>query len=246
MALQSPTTALSPNRTAHRHPPNPVGDFPALVTHDSIAARTGSNHLTYAARVAASPMTEATDIILPIGTERTSPTKPTQTRLFGRDGTMIGRSENNDLEAILSHDPDDTSKDESVSVSSKDGIHLQHQSHWHRLQQTEQPPIPFQYPLPYGSHAQQPTFIEGVAGYLKKQQDELSLRHAEDLAAGRAQPSGEGGFHPPPGPTDPTNTTVFVGGLHHNVTEPELFRFFQPFGQISYVCLSPLSRSMRS
>ena len=90
-------------------------------------------------------------------------------------------------------------------------------------------------PSSYWTQLEQQNYTEEIARYFKTQQDELALRHAEDLAAGRAQPSGEGGFHPPPGPSDPANTTVFVGGLHHNVTEPELYKFFQPFGQISYV-----------
>jgi RNA recognition motif-containing protein len=35
--------------------------------------------------------------------------------------------------------------------------------------------------------------------------------------------------------TDPNNTTVFVGGLASSVSEDELRRFFQPFGDITYV-----------
>lgn len=36
-------------------------------------------------------------------------------------------------------------------------------------------------------------------------------------------------------PTDPNNTTVFVGGLSSPVTEEELAHYFSPFGQVSYV-----------
>ncbi|KAI7892040.1 uncharacterized protein EV154DRAFT_506124 [Mucor mucedo] len=40
-------------------------------------------------------------------------------------------------------------------------------------------------------------------------------------------------------PTDPTNTTVFVGGLSSPVTEEELQYIFSPFGEISYVKIPP-------
>ena len=40
-------------------------------------------------------------------------------------------------------------------------------------------------------------------------------------------------------PTDPTNTTVFVGGLSSPVTEDELRRYFSPFGDIVYVKIPP-------
>ncbi|CAO3646786.1 unnamed protein product [Mucor hiemalis] len=36
-------------------------------------------------------------------------------------------------------------------------------------------------------------------------------------------------------PTDPNNTTVFVGGLSSPVTEEELGHYFSPFGEVSYV-----------
>ncbi|KAL4880084.1 hypothetical protein BJY04DRAFT_219614 [Aspergillus karnatakaensis] len=39
--------------------------------------------------------------------------------------------------------------------------------------------------------------------------------------------------------TDPNNTTVFVGGLSGYVTEDELRSFFQGFGEITYVKISP-------
>ncbi|KAG2222341.1 hypothetical protein INT45_009814 [Circinella minor] len=40
-------------------------------------------------------------------------------------------------------------------------------------------------------------------------------------------------------PTDPSNTTVFVGGLSSPVTEDELRRYFTPFGDIVYVKIPP-------
>ncbi|KAI9258792.1 hypothetical protein BDA99DRAFT_101452 [Phascolomyces articulosus] len=40
-------------------------------------------------------------------------------------------------------------------------------------------------------------------------------------------------------PTDPSNTTVFVGGLSSPVTEEELRRYFAPFGDIVYVKIPP-------
>jgi RNA recognition motif-containing protein len=36
-------------------------------------------------------------------------------------------------------------------------------------------------------------------------------------------------------PTDPNNTTVFIGGLSSPVTEEELYRYFNSFGEIQYV-----------
>lgn len=36
-------------------------------------------------------------------------------------------------------------------------------------------------------------------------------------------------------PTDPNNTTVFVGGLSSPVSEEELGHYFAPFGEVSYV-----------
>lgn len=39
--------------------------------------------------------------------------------------------------------------------------------------------------------------------------------------------------------TDPTNTTVFVGGLSSPVTEDELRQYFAPFGDIVYVKIPP-------
>lgn len=40
---------------------------------------------------------------------------------------------------------------------------------------------------------------------------------------------------PPVDLSDPTNTTVFIGGLDPTVTESDLKRFFSPFGDIVYV-----------
>lgn len=40
-------------------------------------------------------------------------------------------------------------------------------------------------------------------------------------------------------PTDPSNTTVFVGGLSSPVTEDELRSCFAPFGEIVYVKIPP-------
>ncbi|KAI8088294.1 hypothetical protein BDF21DRAFT_450017 [Thamnidium elegans] len=40
-------------------------------------------------------------------------------------------------------------------------------------------------------------------------------------------------------PTDPNNTTVFVGGLSSPVTEEELGQHFAPFGEVSYVKIPP-------
>ncbi|TPX41134.1 hypothetical protein SeLEV6574_g06236 [Synchytrium endobioticum] len=39
--------------------------------------------------------------------------------------------------------------------------------------------------------------------------------------------------------TDPTNTTVFVGGLSSNVTEDDLRTYFGPFGEIQYTKIPP-------
>lgn len=51
------------------------------------------------------------------------------------------------------------------------------------------------------------------------------------------------GFYGTPQPinqfTDPNNTTVFVGGLSSSVSEEELRRYFQPFGDIVYVKIPP-------
>ncbi|KAI7903282.1 uncharacterized protein BX663DRAFT_551578 [Cokeromyces recurvatus] len=40
-------------------------------------------------------------------------------------------------------------------------------------------------------------------------------------------------------PTDPNNTTVFVGGLLSPITEQELAQYFAPFGDIVYVKIPP-------
>jgi RNA recognition motif-containing protein len=40
-------------------------------------------------------------------------------------------------------------------------------------------------------------------------------------------------------PTDPNNTTVFVGGLSSPVSEEELGHYFSPFGEVSYVKIPP-------
>lgn len=40
-------------------------------------------------------------------------------------------------------------------------------------------------------------------------------------------------------PTDPNNTTVFVGGLSSPVTEEELGHYFAPFGDVTYVKIPP-------
>jgi RNA recognition motif-containing protein len=40
-------------------------------------------------------------------------------------------------------------------------------------------------------------------------------------------------------PTDPNNTTVFVGGLSSPVTEEELGQYFAPFGDVTYVKIPP-------
>jgi RNA recognition motif-containing protein len=40
-------------------------------------------------------------------------------------------------------------------------------------------------------------------------------------------------------PTDPNNTTVFVGGLSCPVTEEELAHYFAPFGDVTYVKIPP-------
>ncbi|GAN05996.1 mRNA binding post-transcriptional regulator [Mucor ambiguus] len=40
-------------------------------------------------------------------------------------------------------------------------------------------------------------------------------------------------------PTDPNNTTVFVGGLSSPVTEEELGQYFAPFGEVTYVKIPP-------
>lgn len=39
--------------------------------------------------------------------------------------------------------------------------------------------------------------------------------------------------------TDPSNTTVFVGGLSSPVSEDELLQIFSPFGEVSYVKIPP-------
>lgn len=40
-------------------------------------------------------------------------------------------------------------------------------------------------------------------------------------------------------PTNPNNTTVFVGGLSSPVSEEELRHYFSPFGEVSYVKIPP-------
>ncbi|KAG7881783.1 hypothetical protein KL905_000731 [Ogataea polymorpha] len=44
---------------------------------------------------------------------------------------------------------------------------------------------------------------------------------------------------PPPAYSDPTNTTVFVGGLSNNITEATLLSIFEPYGQIVHVKVPP-------
>uniref|UniRef100_A0A060T2H8 ARAD1A08470p n=1 Tax=Blastobotrys adeninivorans TaxID=409370 RepID=A0A060T2H8_BLAAD len=61
--------------------------------------------------------------------------------------------------------------------------------------------------------------------------------------AGAVHPPAGGFYGAPPGPfnqyTDPNNTTVFVGGLSSQVNEDELRRYFQGFGDITYVKIPP-------
>ncbi|ORX60611.1 RNA-binding domain-containing protein [Hesseltinella vesiculosa] len=40
-------------------------------------------------------------------------------------------------------------------------------------------------------------------------------------------------------PTDPSNTTVFIGGLSTPISEEELLQYFNPFGEITYVKIPP-------
>jgi len=163
------------------------------------------------------------------------------TRLHGRDAEITERRESNSGDTTLVSEP----PHDYIPEYCNDADGAQAQKVWNELYLLRQqgslgqqaPQYGQDHSNPYAALQSHPSnYLEDIAArYRKSQEDEISLRHAEDLAAGRVEPSGEGGFHPPPGPSDPSNTTVFVGGLHHNVTEPELFKFFQPFGQISYV-----------
>ncbi|KAJ1957076.1 hypothetical protein IWQ62_005170, partial [Dispira parvispora] len=65
----------------------------------------------------------------------------------------------------------------------------------------------------------------GNGGYYQQQQQAMMY--------GGAPFHGSGGMHM--GALDPTNTTVFVGGLTHPVTENELRQHFQNFGVITHV-----------
>jgi len=230
-----PPSAYVPTNTARTTSPS-LTDFPTLGSAKSTSARSTSEMIS-ASHLTSTSDTEKMPNIPPIGTERTSPTTAMQPRLYGKDINAGRRDSSNPghglgLEITTCDYPSEAIED----TSTQQGQYLWQQlQHLKQQQQGSHQAVP--YALPYEAQLQQQSYAEEAAQYLKKQQDEIALRHAEDLATGRAQPSGEGGFHPPPGPSDPTNTTVFVGGLHHNVTEPELFKFFQPFGQICYVCL---------
>ncbi|KAI9026940.1 hypothetical protein DFJ74DRAFT_529873 [Hyaloraphidium curvatum] len=67
----------------------------------------------------------------------------------------------------------------------------------------------------------------------------ISLATPKNRVASPQGPTGYGGASPLNQFTDPTNTTVFVGGLSAFVTEDELRSFFAPYGIITYVKIPP-------
>ena len=213
------------------HPPTPVPQSGTSTMNDNEANITSGVNPAY--------HTYEPDTIQPIGVDRPLPVSSTHLnppRLYASDLLAQDRRPKQPSQ----QDGPNTDPNQSMDKTE----HLQAHSLWEQIQYMQQHEANGSQSF-VPNQPRQANYTEDIARYIKTQQDEIALHHAEDLAAGRVQPSGEGGFHPPPGPSDPTNTTVFVGGLHHNVTEPELFKFFQPFGQISYVsCLIILTKGI--
>ena len=228
-----PPPVFAPTPSLNLSYPPSSTDFPAL---SLVQARPGRSAGSAECTAPASRLrAQGSSIILPIGTERTSPARTTSAWPCPQEGEDTGKGLSTlDFQSFPGNGA------ENRSDQSDDGCESRDQNIWQQLQfLMEQRQTTTRRAQQYQPNAStqlhKPSYAEDISRYMKEQQDEVALRLAEDLAAGRAQPSGEGGFQPPPGPSDASNTTVFVGGLHHNVTEPELSKFFQPFGSICYV-----------
>jgi RNA recognition motif-containing protein len=78
-----------------------------------------------------------------------------------------------------------------------------------------------------------PPSIPGMDQDFSSQMYNYPDPNAQALEAVRALANAEG--QPQASSTDPTNTTVFVGGLSSLISEETLKTFFVPFGEITYV-----------
>ncbi|KAK6459727.1 negative growth regulatory protein [Scheffersomyces xylosifermentans] len=100
-----------------------------------------------------------------------------------------------------------------------------------------QPPPQMRVESPYGYYGGPQMPPPGGPYDLQNELDVMNME-AGGVPLGMKSPLQPQNVQPQPF-TDPNNTTVFVGGLSSEVTEPTLFTLFKPFGIIQQVKIPP-------